>query len=377
MIKPLAFLAVAVISTHVFAAPAGILDNTHASVRAVAALQGELTPDLMKLPNVLGTAVGVTDNGDVSLVIYVEEGGQFTGNLVSGIPRTLRGHAVNIEITDRFRTFAPGGNGGGKPGGGGGTTVSHTAKQTPPISLGTSGGWQFDLANGYCCGGTLGSLVQAGGRKFILSNYHVLEADINPGGNNDVATLGDPIIQPALIDINCNANNSQAIATLVPLSSLPLNSNVDAAIAEIAPGMVKETGDILQIGTISSQIVNAFINQPVKKAGRTTALTKSKITGLNATVSVSYENECAGQTVFTKTFTGQIIIANRRSAFLKGGDSGSLMVEDVAANPRAVGLLFAGSNTSAVANPIGEVLAYISAALSTPEAPVTATMVGN
>ena len=33
-----------------------------------------------------------------------------------------------------------------KPGGGG---VSHTAKQTAPILLGTSGGWSYDLANGY------------------------------------------------------------------------------------------------------------------------------------------------------------------------------------------------------------------------------------
>jgi len=48
------------------------------------------------------------------------------------------------------------------------TGVSHTAKQTPPIQLGTSGGWRYDLANGYCCGGTLGSLIQVGGQQRIL-----------------------------------------------------------------------------------------------------------------------------------------------------------------------------------------------------------------
>ena len=32
------------------------------------------------------------------------------------------------------------------------------------------------------------------------------------------------------------------------------------------------------------------------------------------------------------------------------------MVEDVATNPRAVGLLFAGSSSIAIANPIGAVL---------------------
>jgi hypothetical protein len=90
------------------------------------------------------------------------------------------------------------------------------------------------------------------------------------------------------------------------------------------------------------------------------------VSGLNATVSVIYDNECAGTAAFTKTFYRQIIISNKASKFLKGGDSGSLMVEDVATYPRAVGLLFAGSSTLAVANPIDEVLGFFGA-----------TMVGN
>ena len=75
-------------------------------------------------------------------------------------------------------------------------------------------------------------------------------------------------------------------------------------------------------------------------------------------MTVGYETECGGAS-FSKTFTGQIIITNRRSGFLNSGDSGSLMVEDVATNPRAVGLLFAGSSTTAVANPIGSVLSNL------------------
>ncbi len=42
------------------------------------------------------------------------------------------------------------------------------------------------------------------------------------------------------------------------------------------------------------------------------------------------------------------------------------MVEDVSSNPRAVGLLFAGSNTVAIAQPINDVLNFLGA-----------TMVGN
>ncbi len=123
--------------------------------------------------------------------------------------------------------------------------------------------------------------------------------------------------------------------------------------------MVDPKGSILEIGTISSQTVAPRVTQAVKKSGRTTGLTRSTISGLNGTVSVAYDNECAGSTVFTKTFTGQIIINNKGSRFLAAGDSGSLMVEDVTTNPRAVGLLFAGSSSLAVANPIGDVLTFL------------------
>src|SRR5207247_10409829 len=107
------------------------------------------------------------------------------------------------------------------------------------------------------------------------------------GGNNTVATTGDPIIQPGLIDVNCNKNNAQTVGTLVKKSSLP-NSNVDCSIAQISSGMVRTDGAILEIGTISSSTVSAAINQAVKKSGRTTGLSYSAVAGLNATVSVTY-----------------------------------------------------------------------------------------
>jgi hypothetical protein len=292
--------------------------------------------------------VGLDEAGEVVVKIYtVREG-------VANLPAALDGMKVDVEVTGVFRAM-------GKTGGG----VSHTAKQTIPIQLGTSGGWRYDLANGYCCGGTLGALVQVGGKQYILSNYHVLQADIVSGGNGRVATTGDPVIQPGLIDVNCNATAAQNVATLSGSKSLP-GSNVDAAIAEVISGMVRTDGAILEVGTISATTADAFINQAVKKSGRTTGLTRSKVTGLNATVSVAYENECAGGAAFTKTFTGQIVIANKGSRFLNSGDSGSLMVEDVTTNPKAVGLLFAGNSSSAIANPIGPVLGFLGA-----------TMVGN
>src|SRR5438552_9278957 len=340
----------AILAASTFAAPpTGVLDDTHAAVRAVMAVQSEVTPDLMRQPEILGTAVGVDTAGTPVLTIYVDRDAPNARDVIRNLPREFRGVGVRVQLTDKFRAMS----------------VSHTAKQTPPIQLGTSGGWAYDLANGYCCGGTLGSLISISGTQYILSNYHVFESDIVSGGNGRVAQTGDPIIQPGLIDVNCTASGAQTVGTLVKKSSLP-NSNVDCSIAKVVSGMVRTDGAILEIGTISHLTTPAAINQAVKKSGRTTGLTHSSVSGLNATISVTYDNECAGGTAFTKTFTGQIVIANSGSKFLNSGDSGSLMDEDVATNSRAVGLLFAGSSTSAIANPINQVLSFLGA-----------TMVGN
>jgi hypothetical protein len=322
------------------------LGKSDSRILAAIRVQEKHTQRLMSVANVVGTAIGLNDADEVVVKIYTAK------KNVSNLPSTLDGMKVDVEVTGIIRAM-------GAPGGGG---VSHTAKQTPPIQLGTSGSWRFDLANGYCCGGTLGSLVSKGGIQYVLSNYHVLEADIVNGGNNRVAHVGDFVIQPGLIDVNCNMANAQNVATLSGIKSLP-GSNVDAAIAAVISGMVRTDGSILEVGTLSASTVSASINKAVKKSGRTTGLTRSTISGLNATVSVKYENECAGGTAFTKTFTGQIIIANKGSRFLNSGDSGSLMVEDVTTHPRAVGLLFAGSSSTAVANPIGEVLSYLGATM--------------
>jgi hypothetical protein len=325
------------------------LSLANPKIAAIVPVQERHTKDLMTNPDVLGTAVTLDENGAPAILILV------SNTAASKLALTeLEGVPVKIEYTDKIVAMKGGGGG-----------VSHTAKQTPPIQLGTSGGWRYDLANGYCCGGTLGSLIQVGGNQRILSNYHVFEADIVNGGNSRTAQTGDPIIQPGLIDVGCNANNAQNVATLVKTSSLP-GSNVDASSATVIPGMVRTDGAILEVGTISATTIAASVGQAVKKSGRTSGLTRSSVSGLNATISVQYENECAGGVAFTKTFTGQILVSNRSSRFLKGGDSGSLMVQDVTTNPRAVGLLFAGSNTIAVANPIGQVLSFFGA-----------TMVGN
>jgi len=301
------------------------------------------TPALLAMSGVVGTAITADANGKPAIMILTESA------MGSRLPQTLDGYPVIENVTGKIHAYRSTGG------------TSHTAKQTPPIQLGTSGGNVNDIANGFCCSGTLGSLVTKGGTQYILSNSHVFDGDVVTGGNGRVSQIGDQVNQPGLVDNNCSASNTNIVATVASLSTIyPPNStpNVDCAIAQVQPGMVATNGSILEIGTLSASTVAASVGQAVKKSGRTTGLTRGTISALNATVSVGYEDECNGNS-FTKTYTGQIIVSQHHSSFLGSGDSGSLMVEDVTTNPRAVGLLFAGSSTSAVANPIGPVLAQL------------------
>ena len=234
-------------------------------------------------------------------------------DVVSSLPKQIGAVSVQVRVTDKFRSAI-----GHEP-----IPTRLTGPRTPrnkrrPFS------WEPPVAGAktwpmVLCGGTIGSLVAIGSAQYVLSNYHVFEADIVPGGNGIVAMTGDPIIQPGLIDVGCNVAGAQTVATLVKKSSLP-GSNVDCSIGQVVPGMVDNRGRILEVGTISKTPLAAAINQRVKKSGRTTGLTASRVAGLNGTISVTYENECAGGTAFTKTFTGQILVTSSISnPFISGG----------------------------------------------------------
>lgn len=312
-------------------------------------VQDRHTPRLMADPEVVGTATTLTDDGKPAIMVLVT-----TERAAKKIPAALDGVPVKLLHTDPIRAFKP-----YKPP----PEEDPQSRLERPIKLGCSGGNALDLANGYCCSGTLGSLITKAGKYYILSNSHVLAGDFaSSPGDPDIAQIGDPINQPGLIEVGCYNYPDDYVANLSSLTTLNTGANVDAAIAEIIPGMVRTDGYILSIGTLSAQTADAYVGMDVKKSGRTTGLTRSSISGLNATITVGYEDECAG-TAFTKTFYGQIVIANRASKFLNSGDSGSLMVEDVDTNPRAVGLLYAGSRSTAIANPIDDVLDHFGATM--------------
>ncbi|HYP27073.1 MAG TPA: hypothetical protein VE262_10180, partial [Blastocatellia bacterium] len=138
-----------------------------------------------------------------------------------------------------------------------------------------------------------------------------------------------------------------------------LSSNVDAAIAQLRTGTMDATGAIEDIGTISSVVRTPAIGLAVQKSGRTTGHTTGTISSINTTVSVRY-GSCGSTTGPIFTFTNQVVVGS--SSFSAGGDSGSLIVTRGTC-PRPVALLFAGSSTSTIGNPISQVLSRISSSL--------------
>lgn len=222
----------------------------------------------------------------------------------------------------------------------------YQVKQTPPVQLGTSGGNVMDRSASYCCSGTLGALVAKGGTQYILSNNHVL-------ARSDQAGNGEDVSQPGMVDSNCSTANSNIVADF---SSAPrLGSNVDAAIAQVRSGMVDPTGAILTIGAPASTTSTPAINMGVAKSGRTTGFTCASVGSVSTSVNVQYETECGGGSTYIVKYTNQVVVSS--SKFSAGGDSGSLIVRSDTAQP--VALLFAGSSTSTIANPIGDVVSAL------------------
>lgn len=255
--------------------------------------------------------------------------------------------------------------------------------QTAPVKVGTSGANANDLGAKVCCIGTLGSLWTAPGiaNPVILSNNHVLD-------RSDKGVAGEAINQP--LQLACTANTAPPPLTVAHLtkgaalkpvanepgkcgtSKAPLcghaPSNVDAAIAEIVPGQVDLSGNILDLGPAGATSIAAAppsntigvptLGETVGKSGRTTGLTCSTITSIGMTFAIDYDANCGDASpAFSSFFTGQIVING--GSFSAAGDSGSLVVDTATARP--VALLYGGSPTDTVAHPIQDVIAAFGA----------------
>jgi len=240
-------------------------------------------------------------------------------------------------------------------------TNRNQSAQNLPIILGTSGGNADDKSGQFCCSGTLGALVSRNGINYILSNNHVL-------ARSDQAAAGEPITQPGLIDMNCSTAGTNTVANLTSFVNLQASgTNVDAAIAQIVSGAVDPSGNILLLGATATGNVPdpgpphqgkglvARIGESVAKSGRTTGLTCSTVAVTNLSVRVTYQTQCNGGSAFNVTYSNQISVSG--GGFSAGGDSGALVVDEMTADP--VALLYGGSTTDTVANPVADVLAAL------------------
>jgi hypothetical protein len=252
-------------------------------------------------------------------------------------------------------------------------TTQQQQTQTGAITLGTSGGNTNDVSGTFCCSGTLGSLVVRNGAYYVLSNNHVMALSDN--GHASTGNAGDAITQPGLIEVNCASASTRAVANLSDFFNLQTGPNpkIDAAIAQIASGAVDTSGNILLLGsTLTTGVPNPGApaagagltpvqalalphNGAVAKSGRTTGLTCSTILGTNIASTVSYYAHCGdANPAFNVSYTDLIAVSGGN--FSDSGDSGSLIVTQDSAE--AVALLFAGSDTDTVGNPITDVLPY-------------------
>jgi hypothetical protein len=216
--------------------------------------------------------------------------------------------------------------------------------------FGVSGGNINDSSRRFCCSGTLGSLVQdTSGVKYILSNNHVL-------ARGDQAVAGEDISQPGLIDNNCQIPPIVADFTVAP----HLGGNVDAAIAQLRTGQMDATGFIEDIGVPSNVVRNPAVGLGVAKSGRTTGFQTGTVSSINSSVTVRYTTTCGSNKGFNVSYTNQVVINS--TTFSAGGDSGSLIVTNDSCH-QPVALLFAGSSSSTIGNPIGEVLSKVGTSL--------------
>jgi len=295
------------------------LNSHHPLVRQAIDAHHRHMDTLHKIPDVVGTGVGIGPDGLPAIKVFAREEG------VRGIPAWLDFIPVNIEVTGMV------------------VALGNTTAQYRPAPIGVSTGHPAITA------GTIGARVKdANGNVYALSNNHVY-------ANSNNALIGDPVLQPGPFDGGTATDPADIIGTLYDFEPINFSGGVNYIDAALALSSTTDLGNATLTdgyGTPGSAAIEAAINMPVQKYGRTTSLTRGTISAINVAVLVCYQqwnNTCTKSAYFYD----QIQISS--AGFSAGGDSGSLIVTDDA-NKNPVGLLFAGSDTTTFANRIQRVL---------------------
>jgi len=317
-------------------------------IHTVIAVHKRRSAELLRIPGVVGTAVGLLPNGQLGLKVLLARHG------VTGLPSVLDGIPVAAQVTGMIVAFS-----------------DPTTRQRP-APLG------FSVGHPAITAGSIGArVVDGSGNVYVLSNNHVL-------ANSNDANIGDAALQPGPYD--GGTAPADQIGTLAAFNTIDFSggaNTIDAAIARSSTTNLDNAtpaddgygapnaaifGDANGDGAFDDE--TALLGLNVQKYGRTTKLTHGQITGINATVTVCYE-VFFGFCIKSAQFVDQLVI--EPGTFSGGGDSGSLIVtDDGSKNP--VALLFAGSSAQTIANRIDLVLnrfgVHVDGGNSPPPAPV-------
>ncbi len=255
------------------------------------------------------------------------------------------------------------------------SALASTLSQRQPLGEGE------ELPEGYTIGafgdggltGTFGALVKKNGdgKRYILSNNHVLakvSGHVNGSAHGSSTTAGERRIThpgPAdkkggtLAQVGVLTDANQLLLSTPGLGGFPHNT-MDAALAEgnnVQVNMALIEG-FIQPAPLSFPVADGT---RVQKAGRTTDLTFGVIHGIGETGPIGYKYGPGANDLAYGTFGSVYRILGtdtngtvNGSAFSKPGDSGSVVMT-LDANPKAVALLFAGSQNATYAIPMDRV----------------------
>lgn len=302
---------------------------------AIAAQEG-VTDDWLSLTGVVGTAVGMDRGGRYLVKVYLEAPNRAT---LAALPPTVDGVPVRSEVIGPVVSFADPPTWAAEAGEA--SDVDPKRGFPRPVPIGVSTGHTAVTA------GTIGARVTDGVEVYALSNNHVY-------ANGNDARPGDELLQPGTVDGGRAPDD--VLGTLHDFEPIVFcagpvcpSNRMDAAIAlTTTDGLGHATpGD--GYGSPRPATADAALGMAVQKYGRTTGHTEGVVSGINATIDVRYR---AG----TARFVDQVILTG--DGFSTGGDSGSLIVTDqlFTKDRRPLALLFAGSRTNTIANPVGPVL---------------------
>lgn len=312
---------------------------------------------ILRMPNVVGVGVGykqvgLTRTEKPAIIVFVEKKLPVAELKRSKIlPQKINGLETDVIEIGRVRL------------------LERVMKMRPAFPGSSIGHYKVSA-------GTFGVVVKdkKSGEKLILSNNHIL-ANASNGGDGR-ANPGDAILQPGPYDGGTQSDKIAELVRFVPLirTAQPSDCPVAAGVANIGNRFIKLVRpayemrfykyssttnivdcavakpvndkligeDIVELGAVSGVGV-AQENMWVQKSGRTTGVTSGQVTAMGVTIKVSLSDEESGW------FSDQVVA----DLFCQPGDSGSLIIDK---ENKAVGLLFAGSDSHCIFNRIQNVI---------------------